>query len=249
MLKHGSLRLVLTGWILLAAFQGARAWADSATVPAQPLLDQAIEQYLRLHPEVIEQALKSLEMKRQEDQKMRITQAIKEHRNELLHDSDSPVSGNASGDVTVIEFFDYRCGYCKRVAGSVTQLQQDDSGVRVVYKDFPILGDLSVFAARAALAAQAQGKHQLFHEALLASEHDLTTAEVLSIAERVGIDRKRLEADMHLPQWDDLIERNRALADVLSISGTPGFIVGGEFHPGALGLEGLKRLVARARGK
>jgi protein-disulfide isomerase len=135
------------------------------------------------------------------------------------------------------------------VAGSVVQLQKDDSGVRVIYKDFPILGDTSTYASRAALAAQLQGKHQVFHEALMASEHDLTKEEILLLAERVSIDRKRLETDMSLPKWDELLERNRALAGVLNISGTPGFIVGDELHLGIVGLEGLKQLVAKARGK
>ena len=100
----------------------------------------------------------------------------------------------------MIEFFDYRCGYCNRVAGTVTQLQKDEPGVRVVYKDFPILGEASVFAARAALAAQAQGKHQAFHEAMLASENELTKEEVFVIDERVGLDGKKLEADMDSPE-------------------------------------------------
>src|SRR5262245_38386281 len=137
-------------------------------------LDHAIEHYIRSHPEVVEEALKSLEMKRETERRVRIRQAIAAHHDELLHDPDSPVSGNPSGDVTVVEFFDYQCGYCKRVAGSVTKLQQEDPGVRVVYKDFPILGEVSVFVARAALAAQAQGKHQVFHEALLASKKDMS---------------------------------------------------------------------------
>lgn len=247
--KYGSLTMVLAGWVLCVVFSGALAWAESETVPAQPLQDQTIEQYLRSHPEVIEEALVSLKMKRQEEEKVRIQRAISESENQLLHDPDSPVSGNVSGDVTVIEFFDYRCGYCKRVASSVTQLQRDDRGVRVVYKDYPILGEMSVLASRAALASQMQDKHQVFHEALLASKEDLTKEVIWSIAERVGLNRKQLEADMLLPQWDAIIERNRALADVLAISGTPGFIVGGELQPGALGLDGLKELVAKARGK
>lgn len=91
--------------------------------------------------------MQSLEVKRQEDEQLRVRQAIATHQEELLHDPASPVSGNLNGDVTVIEFFDYRCGYCKRVASAVTQLQQDDPGVRVVYKDYPILGEVSVFGA------------------------------------------------------------------------------------------------------
>lgn len=225
------------------------AGAEPSSVPAQPALDQVLEQYIRSHPEVIVQSLQAYEVKRQEDEAVRVRQAIAAHQEELLRDPASPVSGNLNGDVTVIEFFDYRCGYCKRVASAVTQLQKDEPGVRVVYKDYPILGEASVFGARAALAAWEQGKHQAFHEAMLASENELTTEEVFAIALRVGLDVKKLEADLRAPEWQAAIDRNRALAKLLGISGTPGFLVGGEMYQGALELTSLKELVAKARTK
>jgi protein-disulfide isomerase len=118
--------------------------------------------------------------------------------------------------------------------------------VRVVYKDFPILGESSELAAKAALASQAQGKHQAFHEALLASHADMTKDEILKVAVSVGLNAKRLEADMANPKWQAVIDKNRALAQELGISGTPGFIVGNELVPGALDLKGLKELISRA---
>ncbi|MEK7352650.1 MAG: DsbA family protein [Nitrospirota bacterium] len=234
---------------VLAVDQALPAWAEAPSVPAQPALDQAIEQYIRSHPEVIEQAMQALDVKRQRDEKLRVRQAIATHQEELLRDPASPVSGNLNGDVTVIEFFDYRCGYCKRVASAVMQLQKDEPGVRVVYKDFPILGEVSVFGARAALAAREQGKHQVFHEAMLTSENELTREEVLAIAQRVGLDIKKLEVDLQAPEWQAAIDRNHALAKLLGISGTPGFVVGNEVYPGALELAGLKALVKQARTK
>lgn len=225
------------------------ARAEPSLAPAQSALDQAIEQYIRSHPEVIVQSLQAYEVKRQEDEAVRVRQAIATHQEELLRDSASPVSGNLNGDVTVIEFFDYRCGYCKRVASAVTQLQKDEPGVRVVYKDYPILGEASVFGARAALAAWEQGKHQAFHEAMLASDNELTTEEVFAIAQRVGLDAKKLDADLRAPEWQAAIDRNHALAKLLGISGTPGFVVGGEMYQGALELTSLKELVAKARTK
>lgn len=225
------------------------AGAEPLSAPGPPALDQAIEQYIRSHPEVIEQALQSLEATRQEEERLRVRQAVVTHQEELLRDPASPISGNLNGDVTVIEFFDYRCGYCKRAASAVTQLQQDDPGVRVVYKDFPILGEASVFGARAALAAREQGKHQAFHEAMLASDNELTQEDVFAIAQRVGLDVKKLESDLHALEWQAAIDRNRALAKLLGISGTPGFVIGGEVYPGALDLARLKALVAQARAK
>ncbi len=221
--------------------------ADSSIDPAtRQSMEQVIEQYIRSHPEVIEQSLQALEAKREAEEKDRQKVALASHQQQLLNDPSSPVSGNPSGQVTLVEFFDYRCGYCKRAAGAVTQLQKEDPRVRVVYKDFPILGEASELAAKAALASKAQGKHQAFHEALLASKGDMTKDSILAIAGEVGLDTKRLESDMANPEWQKVIETNRALARDLGVTGTPGFIVGTELVPGALDLNGLKELIARA---
>lgn len=219
---------------------------QSPTASPQDLTDAAIERYIRTHPEVIMQSLQAMEAKREAAQRERQKVALAARQNELLHDPASPVSGNPKGEITLIEFYDYRCGYCKKAASAVTELQKVDPRVRVVYKDFPILGEPSELAAKAALASQAQGKHQAFHEALLASHADMTKDEILKIAFGVGLDVKRLEADMANPTWEAVIEKNRVLAHELGISGTPGFIVGTELVPGALDLNGLKELIARA---
>jgi protein-disulfide isomerase len=225
------------------AFAEATTPADQAL---QHTIENVVEQYIRAHPEVIEQALQALEVKRQEEEKQRVKTAIATRQSDLLHDPSSPVSGNLNGDVTVVEFFDYRCGFCKRAAGAVTQLQKEDARVRIVYKDLPILGEASELAAKAALASRAQGKHQVFHEALLASKGEMTRDTILAVSGEVGLDVIRLETDMANPEWQTVIDRNRALAKDLGISGTPGFIVGTELVPGALDVNGLKDLVARA---
>jgi protein-disulfide isomerase len=216
----------------------------------QQSIEAVVERYIQTHPEIIEQSLLSLEAKRAEEAKARQKVALARHQQELLHDPASPVSGNPAGEVTLIEFFDYRCGFCKRAAGAVTQLQKDDPRVRVVYKDLPILGEPSELAAKAALAAQLQHKHQAFHEAVLASKNEMTRDELFRIAGDLHLDPSRLEADMANPQWQTVIDRNRALAMDLGINGTPGFIVGTELVPGVLDLNGLKELIARAeKGK
>ena len=218
----------------------------SPSALSQELTDAAIERYIRTHPEVIVQSLQAMDAKRQAELQERQKVALATKQHDLLHDPTSPVSGNPKGEITLVEFYDYRCGYCKKAASSVTELQKEDPRVRVVYKDFPILGESSELAAKAALASQAQGKHQVFHEALLASHADMTREEILKIAVTVGLDVKRLETDMANPAWQAVIEKNRALAQDLGISGTPGFIVGNELVPGALDLNGLKELIARA---
>jgi protein-disulfide isomerase len=219
---------------------------QTASALSQDVTDASIERYIRAHPEVIEQSLQSLEAKREAEQRERQKAILATKQQELLHDPESPVSGNPKGEITLVEFYDYRCGFCKKAASAVTELQKVDPRVRVVYKDFPILGEPSELAAKAALASRAQGKHRAFHEALLASHADMTKKEILKIAVSVGLDARRLEADMANPKWQAVIERNRALARELGISGTPGFIVGNELVPGWLDLNGLRELIARA---
>jgi protein-disulfide isomerase len=225
--------------------------AEPPTAPSDPAFQQAVEkvveEYIRAHPEVIEQTLQALQVKREAEERERIRKIIVTRQPDLLNDPNSPVSGNPDGDVTVVEFFDYRCGYCKRVAGTVAQLQKDDPNVRVVYKDYPILGEASVFAARAALASREQGKHLAFHEALLASKNELTQETILKIATAVGLDKERLNTDMQAPTILAIIEDNRALARELGINGTPGFIVGTELVPGALELKDLQNLIRQVR--
>lgn len=246
-------RVYLTSGVIAVslALAGSSALAEPAgslSDPAwQEAVERVVEQYIRAHPEAIEQALQALEAKRQAEEQQRVKGVIAARRDELLKDPASPVGGNPTGEVTVVEFFDYRCGYCKRVAGVVTQLQKDDPRVRVVYKDFPILGETSELATKAALASRAQGRHQAFHDALLAAKVDLTRERILEIATEIGLDVKRLEADMENAQWSTIIERNRALARDLGITGTPAFVVGDELQVGAVDLAGFKALVARAR--
>ncbi|MCC6967099.1 MAG: DsbA family protein [Nitrospira sp.] len=227
------------------------AWALESTdgqVSGQSLED-IIERYIRTHPEVIEQSLQGLENKRAAEEQQRQKAALTSHQPELLNDPDSPVSGNPNGDVTVIEFFDYRCGYCKRAASALTELQHLDAGVRVVYKDFPILGEPSELASKAALASHLQGKHQAFHEALLAIKDELTKEQLFRAAKATGMDIERLDRDMNRPEWQAVIEKNRRLAKTLGISGTPAFIVGTELVPGALDLKMLQDLVSQKRGR
>jgi protein-disulfide isomerase len=231
--------------ILISGCATTTKGAQTSTSTQDPS-DAAIERYIRAHPEVIEQSLQGLLAKREAELRDHQKTALATKQKELLYDPTSPVSGNPKGEITLVEFYDYRCGFCKKAASAVTELQKVDPRVRVVYKDLPILGEPSELAAKAALASQAQGKHQAFHEALLASHADMTKESILKIAVKVGLEAKRLEADMANSKWQTVIDKNRALARELGISGTPGFIVGNELVPGWLDLNGLKELIARA---
>ena len=212
-------------------------------------IEKIIREYLLAHPEVVTEALQEAERREQEAQRKRAAEAIRAHLAELTQDPGSPVGGNPQGRVTIVEFFDYQCGYCKREAVELKTLLQTDSDIRLVYKDLPILGPASVFAARAALAAQKQGKHEALHAALMAASEKLTDQEVLRIAAQVGLDAAKLEKDMADPSVSQALDRNFRLQRALNIQGTPALIVGTELIPGAASLETLKALVARARAQ
>jgi protein-disulfide isomerase len=210
-------------------------------------VQKIIADYLRQHPEVIIDAIKQYQAKRDADQAAAAKKNLISMKDEIFHDPTSPVGGNPAGDVSVVEFFDYRCPYCKAVQPDLLKALAADGKLRLVFKEFPILGPASMTASKAALAAVAQGKYMPFHDKLLAYKGNLDDAAIYAIAGDVGLDVAKLKADMEKPEIKDIIERNTKLADKLNIQGTPGFIVGSELIPGALSLDELTAAVKRAR--
>lgn len=231
------------------------AWASpvTATEPPGSLSKEAVErivrEYLLANPDVIVEALRGLEERQRADERQRTSLAIRAHRDELLADPDAPVGGNPQGDVTIVEFFDYRCGYCKRVAPTVTQVLRNDGQLRIVYKELPVLGPESTLAARAALAAHGQGKYMALHEALMAASGPLTPDAIMTIAGQVGVDTAKLQEDMQSPEITARLQRNHVLARALGVRGTPAFVIGDELVPGAVDLATITRLVEQARAR
>jgi protein-disulfide isomerase len=173
--------------------------------------------------------------------------ALQSQHAALFNDPGSPIAGDKNGDVTVVEFFDYRCGVCKRVHPIVDSLMAGDSKLRRVYKDWPILGPQSVFAARAALASRAQGKYLAFHNALMAARGKLDKNAVFKIAEKVGIDHQRLLRDMDSAEITKILRRNYQLAESLKLNGTPSFVIGDQILKGGRDLATMRRIVADIR--
>jgi protein-disulfide isomerase len=237
------------GVSVLAGLAGPAAAAE----PLDPALREAIEtvvrEYLLRNPEVVAEAIRVLQARQEEAERQQATAAIQARRSELLEDPAAPVGGNPAGDVTVVEFFDYRCGYCRAMAPTLRELVAADPGVRIVYKEFPILGPDSLLAARAALAARAQGRYLPFHEALMAAKDPLTLPSILAVARGVGLDPGRLERDMEAPEIGQAIERNHALAQALGVNATPAFVVGAVAVRGAVDLATLREVVARGRAR
>ncbi|HYE94154.1 MAG TPA: DsbA family protein [Terriglobales bacterium] len=236
---------VLVALVLVTATAGAGLAAELT----KEQVEQIVREYLLKNPDVVTDALRAADAKRREAQQQQTVQAIATHREQLERDATSPVRGNAGADVTVVEFFDYACPHCKTVAGAVKDLLRDDPKVRLVYKELPILGEGSMVAARAALAARAQGKYDAFHDALMAAPGSPSEASVMRAAAQLGLDVAKLKTDMASPEITAMIQKNYALAQALGLNGTPAFVIGDEFAPGAIPLARLKMMVAKARQK
>lgn len=246
-------------FVLLAATAGlpvvpavqAEEPLPSTRAPAdQPdAFGERVRAYLLAHPEVIVEAVQLYQQKQQAAQAEAAKQTLASKADEILRDPTAPVGGNEAGDVTLVEFFDYNCKYCRAVAPTVAEVLAADTGLRLVYKEFPILGDGSAGAARVALAAarQDQGKYRELHEALMRTSGSVTEASALEAASAVGLDMDRLRRDIVDPALAAAIARNQALATELGINGTPGFVIGQEIVPGAVDRGTLEGLVAKAR--
>ena len=238
---------------LLAIAAAAAFIPDSrAESPATPGLDREsvrkiVREYLFEHPEVIEEAIQVLRAKRESRKQDRVRAALREHDKALRSHPMSPVSGNQKGDVTLVEFFDYQCGYCKQSLKPVRDLLETDRQLRVVWKEFPILGPVSRFAARAAMASRKQGRYLEFHVAVMGSRGKLTEDRVMAIAGSAGLDVQRLRRDMEDPAIENYLDETIRLARVLGIRGTPAFVIGDTLVPGVVGGARLKELIAKAR--
>lgn len=236
---------------ILVAFSplGAPSAAAQEVSPAQrSAFEGVIRDYLLKNPAVIREAMQVLQQREEAEKQALAARALKQYRSELLHDASSPVGGNPNGDITIVEFFDYNCGYCKRVAPTVNATLKNDPNVRVVYKEFAILGPESVFAARAALAAQRQGKYKEFHEAMMTAER-ADAGAVNALAAQLGLDREKLIKDMQDPAITRILERNYRLASALNINGTPAFVIGDRLVPGAIDAAALAEIIVEERAK
>lgn len=235
--------------LALAVAGTAPALAQEATFdPGQTeAIEKIVHDYLLEHPEVIRDAIQALQAKEEAAKADQQAGALAQYKDRILNDPGSPVAGNAMGDVTIVEFFDYKCPYCKRVTPALGELLAADKGVRLVFKEFPILGESSLLAARAALAAKQQDRYLEFHNALMAQRGDFDMAAIEGIAKATGVDFAKLSADMKAPEVDQQLRDTHELAIALGIRSTPTFIVGDEIVPGAISIDDMKALIADFR--
>ena len=223
----------------------------TAPVSAQSLSEADVKRLvletILENPELVMEAVAILQEREQAEQAASSAAALAENEDLLLNDPQAEVFGNPDGDVTVVEFFDYNCGYCRQASPTVAKLLESDPNIRLVMREFPILGEGSVEAARAALAARNQDGYEAFHWALMEMKGQAQLASVLKLAREQGLDAERLQADMGAAEIDEHIANSMSLAQALGISGTPSFVIGDTLVPGALPLEQLQQIIAEER--
>ncbi len=232
---------------LSLAFGSATVRADAFDEAARDEIREIVKEYLLENPDVVLEALREMERRTaaaQEEERRKLMAALK---TQIFDDPMTPVSGNQDGDVTVVEFFDYQCGYCKRMLPAMMKVLETDPNVRIVWKELPILGPVSRYAAEAAMAAAKQDKYLEFHTAVMGHRGRLTEDVVLQRAQSVGIDIDRLKEDMAAPDIKTHLDGNLALARTLQISGTPAMIIGDKLVPGAISNEQIVSIIEEVR--
>ena len=235
----GRLFIRLLAVLLMALPVMAPAQAE-ITEDDRSALNEMIREYILANPEVVREALINLADR---EERERIEQAMVT----LGKDDGDPILGNPQGSFTIYEFTDYNCGYCKRVFQPLQDLLAEDDDIRLVVKEFPILSQTSVLAAQAGIAAQAQGVFPDFHAAMMTSRGAITMDSIIAAAQSAGADIDRLQEDMNSPVTAAIIDRTRAAAQALQISGTPGLVIGSQVIPGAISIEQMREIVAAER--
>ena len=244
------LRFVFAVMLAVSALGVARpTLADDFTPDQKKQIEAIVGQYLKNHPEVLIDAIQAADDKLKAAAKDKATQALGANRQQVYDDPQSPVGGNPSGNVTLVEFFDYRCPYCKQVEPSLEKLIGEDRQLKFVFKEFPVLGPESEVAARVALAAKKQGKYEAFHRAMMNTAGHIDETVIYKVAASVGLDMGRLKQDIASPDIEAELKANLDLGKTLDLDGTPSFIVGSTIVPGAISAAELKQLVADARKK
>jgi protein-disulfide isomerase len=214
-------------------------------------IEGIVKAYLIAHPEVIQEVMTEIEKRQAEAEVEKHKEGVKQYSKVLFYSPRQVTLGNPDGDVTMVEFFDYNCGFCRRALADMLDLMKADPKLRVVLKEFPVLGPGSVEAAQVAVAVRMQdkdGKKYLeFHQKMLTGRGQADRARALAVAKEVGLDMGRLEKDMASDEAKETIDENLKMAEALGLNGTPSYVIGTDVVVGAVGLTALKEKVAAAR--
>lgn len=239
--------------IALVALIGFGIFQYGLKATSTPVADkefgEKVRGYLLANPYVLREVIEKLKAQEQLTASQQQSATLASLSDDLKNDPASYVAGNPDGDITIVEFFDYRCGYCKRNFPDLMKTVEDDGNIRLVLKEFPILGEDSVLASQAAIASMSQGKYMEFHTALMGVRGGLTKDRILNIASDVGLDIQKLEKEMQAAAVQEVIQKNYSVAQQLGVNGTPAFVIEDTFYPGAASSEQMEKLIVAAREK
>ena len=241
--------LILVSLALPLTTTATRAADDTTANPDRPTVEKWVRDYLVNNPEVIVEALEVLQNRQQAMEQRQQRDLIAAMNLQFADDPLTYVAGNPDGDVTIYEFFDYKCGYCKKALATVLELLEDDKNLRFVMMELPILSEESGLAAKAALAAIDQGKYFEFHNNLMMARGTLSEGRIFEMATAAGMDAAKLAKRMQDKDIEAALTRNQQLTVGLGIRGTPGFIVGDTILRGALPIDDFRSAIKDARGK
>jgi len=206
-----------------------------------------VREYLLENPQVVVEAIEKIRTQQQRSEGRQGQNAVTARADQLFNSRSDPSVGDPKASVTIVEFFDYQCPYCRRMAQQLADLNEEDPDLRIVYKEFPVFGPASTLAASAAMGAMRQGKYEEFHLALMGIRGAPSERSIFRLAERIGLDAGRLRADMNSATPQRIFQRNRQLAQELGIRGTPAFVIGDQVIRGAVEISRLRELIAEQR--
>ena len=224
---------------------GSLQGEEISTALSRADIEKIVREYILQHPEVLMESVQAHRERERVEAQKRSKDAVAANRRELF-DAASPVAGTAGAEITIVQFFDYKCGYCRRVSPTLSTLLEKHKNVRMIYKELPILGPESVMASRAALAAEKQGAYAAFHRELMSLNGPLTPEAIEGTGKRLGLDVTRLKADMNSQDVQGALMQNQQLANAIGVQSTPSFVIGGELISGAMELPGFEELISRA---
>ncbi len=248
--------IICAALITLSGFVAVGVAQDKTfTSEQKAAIENMIRDYLISNPQVMQEIIQSWQADQRRNQAVQQEEKIQKMRTAVIANKADVFrskfdfsTGNLKGDVTIVEFFDYNCGFCKRSLPDILALLNTDKNLRLVVKEFPILGPGSVYAARAAIASKKQNKYWEFHVALMRTR-GISEAQVLRVATKIGLNINKLKKDMEAPEVAQEIDANMKLANKLGVNGTPAFVIADRPIPGAVGLATLRTHIAAVRAK
>jgi protein-disulfide isomerase len=239
-------RLLLALTLLICFGLSIPAFAENFT---KEQIEKIVQDYIMKNPKVLIDSVNAYGQAQQQEDEAQSNDQVLKNKDWLLKNKNHAEAGNPKGDVTIVEFFDYNCGYCKKAFSDIVTLLKEDKNIRLVFADIPILGSSSLEVAHWSLASSKQGKYFEFHSALMNHHGAFDETTLSDYAKKAGLDVEKLKKDKAAPDIQAIVQDNIKMSGVMGISGTPAFVVGDQVIRGYVGLDGLRQAVQEARKK